>query len=326
MRFQLPLALVTLTACMSNDSEVAQVASDLEQTNGAFDTADEAAQFGEDQLFADAAIEADATVVDEMTADPAIAAMNRPDVAAHDLAVVWGRLPPDPTATEARDWTGELRLSRGGMLVRRRIGFEEQTDRVLPRTRPDLIEIRSITRPFADGLVLRVFDPNPADPTPITLTYTSADASSTYSLELRQLADGPIVIDAGGGNKIVAAGRHRNDACNHGTMRGRWHKLAPHAGAYLGVVANAAGEPIGHVRGIFGERRNGDSVMFGKFIARDGKFTGVINGTFADGKFSARWLDRAGDHGVLHGVTFEGPSLRGGGFVARWEETSCGAN
>ncbi len=320
---QLPFALIAiLPACMTDSpSEVEQVQSDIELENGGLETTDEAPLFGIDEVFATAAIEGDATVADEMAADPTLTAMA--DADGHDLLLAWGRMPPDPTATEARDWSGELRLSRGGMLIRRRVGFEELTDRVLPREAPDRIAFRSITRPFADGLVLRVFDPTPGDVEPIRLTYTPNDGSPAVELELRNLADGPIVVDRGDGNRLVAAGRRRNDACAHGTMRGRWHALTPHAGVYLGIVANAAGDRIGHVRGFYGERRNGDSVVFGKFIAADGRFTGLIAGEYHDGRFEARWIDRAGDHGVLKGVFFDGPTLRGGGYVARWAETSC---
>jgi hypothetical protein len=325
---QLPLVLLAIlpaAACTTdNETPIDEVTNNLELENGGFDTEDEAAQFGIDQAFEGAAIEPASDVSDEMSGD--VAAMDLPGAVAHDLAIVWGRLPPDPTATTGRDWSGTLELSRGGMMIRRRIGFEAATDRVLPRTRRDLIEIQSVTRPFADGLVLRVVDDRPGDPDPIRLTYRSADGTSEHSIDLRDLRDGVVVRDVGDGNRIVAAGRRRNDTCAHGTMRGRWHALTPNAGVYLGVVANAAGEPIGHVRGIYGERRNGDSVLFGKFIDRTGRFTGVINGNY-DGttdSFEARWLDRQGDHGLLRGRFFEGATLRAGGYVARWAETGCG--
>ncbi|MBA2539960.1 MAG: hypothetical protein H0V17_10025 [Deltaproteobacteria bacterium] len=319
------LAALSFGACMTNDATpVEEVTADLELENGGFDTADEAAEFGATTLFAEAQIEPASDVADEMQAD--ITAMDVVGAEAHDMALVWGRLPPDPTATDGRDWSGTLELSRGGMLIRRRIGFELATDRTLPRTRRDLIEFRSVTRPFADGLVLRIVDDRPGDAEPIRLTYRSIDGTRVHTIDLRDLATGPIVRDDGDGNRMVAAGRRRNDSCAHGTMRGRWHALAPNAGVYLGVVANAAGEPIGHVRGIFGERRNGNSVMFGKFIDRDGRFTGVIQGNYdaATDSFEARWLDRQGDHGVLKGLFFEGATLRAGGYVARWAETSCG--
>lgn len=323
---QLPLALIAVlpAACLTNDAPtpIEEVTSDLELENGGFDTVDESALFGMDATFAGAAIEGTSDISDEMSAD--VTAMDIAGAEAHDMALVWGRLPPDITATDAVDWTGTLELSRGGMMIRRRLGFEEATDRVLPRTRRDLIEIQSRTRPFADGLVLRIFDDRPGDAEPIRLTYRSADGTRVNTIELRELRDGPVVRDDGDGNRMIAAGRRRNDGCAHGVMRGRWHAMTPNAGVYLGVVANAAGEPIGHVRGIYGERRNGDSVLFGKFIARDGRFTGVINGNYHDGQFEARWLDRQGDHGVLKGRFFEGASLRAGAYVARWAETSCG--
>jgi len=322
---QLPLALIALlpAACMTTDAPtpIAEVTTDLELENGGFDTTDELAEFGMTAVYAEAAIEGDADVSDEMTTD--VTTMDVAGAEAHDIALVWGRLPPDASATDARDWSGTLELSRGGMLIRRKLGFEEITDRVLPRTRRDLIEVRSITRPFADGLVLRIFDDRQGDAEPIRLTYRSADGTREHVIELRDLRDGPVVRDDGDGNRMIAVGRRRNDQCAHGVMRGRWHAMAPNAGVYLGVVANAAGQPIGHVRGIYGERRNGDSVMFGKFIDRDGRFTGVISGNYHDGAFEARWLDRQGDRGVLEGLFFDGPSLRGGAYVARWAATSC---
>jgi hypothetical protein len=328
MRFKLPFALmlaIPVTACVDSNqpSDVDEVTAAIEQENGGFTTTDEAAAFGAEDLYASAAIESDTAVLDPMASDSSIIAMNASaTVEAHNVLVMWGRMPADPTATTGRDWSGQLRLSRGGMIVRRDVAFEDATDRVLPRTTRDSVEFRSVTRPFADGLVLEIIDPTPADG-PLSLTYTSADGTASYALDLSQLEAGPIVVDAGDGNRLVAAGHRRNDACSHGHMRGRWHALSPHAGVYLGVVANANGEVIGHVRGIYGERRNGDSVMFGKFIDRDGRFTGIINGSYHDGRFEARWIDRAGDHGVLKGAMFEGATLRAGGFVARWAETSC---
>ena len=171
--------------------------------------------------------------------------------------------------------------------------------------------------------MLRIHDDRDADAEPIRLRYESNDGTQAFDIALRDVDQRTVVVHAGEGNRMVAAGRRRNDSCAHGTMRGRWHALAPNAGLYLGVVSNAAGEAIGNVRGIYGERRNGESVLFGKFIDRDGRFTGVINGNYHAGELEARWIDRQGDHGLIHGAFVEGESLRGGGFVSRWAETSC---
>jgi hypothetical protein len=247
-----------------------------------------------------------------------------PGVRARNVLILWGQLPADPNATVVRDWSGSLELNRGGMMIRRRIAFEQATgDRVLPRTDRARIDFISRTRPAADGLVLTVVDPAPGT-SPLTLTYTPTGGQPRV-LELRELAEGPIVVDVGDGNRIIVSARDR-DPCDHGIMRGRWHALDEHHGAYLGIVADEDGAPIGHVRGIYGERKSGEQVFFGKFIGRDGKFRGILAGHYADGEFQGRWLTRAGEHGRLHGVYFRHESLRGGAFAARWGETSCRAN
>jgi len=325
---KLPLALLLASsafACVdSSTNDPSQVASDLDKSNGGNDTTDEAPAFGDQAAFDAMAIETDAEVADPMATDAGVAAIAAmPSLDARRVLVIWGRLPADPTGT-ARDWTGSLALSRGALIVGRTVGFEATTDRLLPRQAADRVAFASVTRPFADGLVLRVLaDGASADP--LVLTYQSAvDATISYQFDLAQLAAGPISIDAGDGNKMIAiALRDHDDTCHHGFMRGRWHALAPHIGVYRGIVADAAGAPIGHVRGIYGERATGEKVLFGKFIDRDGRFVGVLAGTYDSGDLRATWIDRAGDRGKLHGKYVEGPTERAGGFVARWAETTC---
>jgi len=330
MRYQLPLALlltVPAVACTTDssapdDGNLDGVTTAIERENGGYDTADEAPMFGDDALYAAADIEADAAVSDPLATDPAIADLeHNPAVAARDVIVMWGRMPADPNGA-ARTWSGELRLSRGGMVVRRRIAFEEATDRILPRTRRDVIAFQSVTRPHADGLALTVLDPTPADASPLVLTYVSADASATYTIDLGALDAGPVAIDAGDGNQIIAVAHHR-DACDHGFLRGRWRALSPNAGHYAGLVLDAGGQPAGHIRGIYGKRANGEPVFFGKFIAADGTFKGILRGTYDAHQFDGRWLDRAGDHGVLRGLYRAGDTLRGGQFLGRWAEATC---
>ena len=332
----LPLALVlatTAAACVDDAGQTPtepstdDVVSAIEQENGGLDTADEAPEFGIAEVYSAAAIEPVAAEADPIASDPTIVEMARPgapNVVARDLVILWGRWPADPTATTGRDWSGSLQLSRGGMVVRKRIAFEQATDRVLPRTARDLVEFESQTKPHADGLVLTVFDGDAANANPITLTYTP-NGGAAHSLDLSRLANGPIVVDVGDGNRILIAGHRRVDTCEHGFMRGRWRALAPNASAYLGIVTNSDGDPIGHIRGIAGERQSGEKVMFGKFIDRDGNFKGLLKGTYENGHYRARWIDRSGDHGVAGGMYFPGPAMRAGGFLGRWAETSCAA-
>jgi hypothetical protein len=343
MRTQLPLALLLalpatlpLAACATDGADPADdpilgepttedVTAALALENGGFATTDEAPEFGDAALFSGAELESDAAVQDAVAADPQYTALERdPAAAARTVIVMWGQLPADPTAA-ARTWDGELRVSRGGMVVRRRIAFEDRADRLLPRTRRDTVAFQSVTRGHADGLALTVIDPKPADPAALTLTYTSADAAATYSIDLSKLADGPVVIDAGGGAKLIAIAHRRTDACEHGFMRGRWRQLTPNVGHYAGYLLDADGARIGHVRGIYGQRPGGEPVFFGKLINREGGFRGLMRGTFGEGKFEGRWLDRTGDRGVTRGVYIPGAALRAGHFLGRWAERTCDA-
>jgi len=330
MRHQLPLALILASstfACVDNSAsgtdDANQVTSALEQENGGFDTTDEAPLFGDDAAYEAAAIETTTAVTDVMAADPTVTTLeNAPSGARHRVLIAWGRMPLDPTATTGRNWSGSITVSRGALVVGRTLGFEEATDRLLPRQSRDRVDFQSATRPFADGLVLRVLDPDPTQGA-LHLTYTSADAATTYDLDLSQLANGPISIDAGDGNRVIAVALRELDGCDHGFLRGRWVALRPGMGVYRGIVANADGELAGHIRGIWGQRKNGDKVMFGKFIDTEGRFRGILAGTYEAGRWHARWIVASGDHGVAGGLYFDAPNVRGGGFLGRWAETSC---
>lgn len=331
MRFQLPLALlltVPTIACTTDATtppaeDLDEVTDALELEDGGYDTSDEAPLFGDDALYAGADLEADAAVADPMAADPAVVDLETSASAeARNVIVMWGRMPADPDGA-IRDWSGSLRLSRGAMVIRRRIALEQPADRIHPRTRRDEIVFASTTSVHADGFALTVLDPTPADPTPLTLTYLSADSSVTYTLDLGAAAEAPVVVDAGDGNQLVALGHRRRDPCENGFLRGRWRAMTPNAGHYAGLVLDADGEPMGHIRGIYGTRRNGEPVFFGKFIARSGGFRGLVRGTYDARHFNGRWIDRGGDRGVVHGVYRAGQTLRAGHFLGRWAEKTC---
>lgn len=325
---QLPFALLLASAAACVDQagstdNTAATQSAIEQTNGGETTADEAPMFGDQAAFDAAGIEADAAVTDTMASDPSVATIAAaPDLASHRVIIAWGKLPADPNGP-ARDWSGSLTISRGALVVSRTIGFEAATDQLLPRTDKAVVAFDSITKPFVDGLALRVLDPTGSSTDPLTLTYAPANGGTSYTLDLAQLASGPLVVDAGDGFKIVAAELRDKDGCEHGFMRGRWHQLLPNLGVYRGLVVGPEGGVVGHVRGIYGERKNGDKVMFGKFIDDAGHFKGIIAGTYGSGDFDAKWITKDGDHGVIKGKYIESPDTRGGLFAARWADAAC---
>lgn len=331
MRQQLPIALLlaaSTAACVDNAPSAGEptqsdVTSALEQENGGFDESDELPMFDQPAAFQAAAIEDDDVAADEMASDPRVSSIeNLATAARHRVLVAWGRMPADPDATTGRNWSGSITTSRGALVVGRTIGFEELGDQLLPRQSPDRVDFRSFTRPHADGMILRLADPDPTAG-PLQLTYTSADGAHTFDLDLAQLATGPLSIDAGDGNRVIAVALRDREGCDHGFMRGRWVALREHLGAYRGVIANADGEPIGHIRGIWGQRQTGEHVMFGKFIGNEGEFRGILAGTYENGHWRARWITRTGEHGVAGGLYFPAPDVRGGVFGGRFAETGC---
>jgi hypothetical protein len=312
------------TGCVDQPDEIAAA---LEEENGGLDTEDEAPMFDDAVAFTEASVEAPGTYADPFASDAETSTMFAlPGAVGARVAMVWGQLPPDlsPEAF-APDWSGSLSVNRGAIVVRRTIGFEDATDRVLPRTDRTRVDFESITRPFADGLVLQIVDPDPDAVEPLTLTYDRIDGTS-HTLELAELLAGPVVRTVDDqGDKIVVAALRRNDTCDHGFGRGRWHAVREGLGRMIGVIGDDEHNPIGHIRGIWGARHDGEQVFFGKYIDADGHFRGIFSGHYRDGDMVGHWLGRGGEVGRIQGRYEEsapGPRV-GGHFMLRWAETSC---
>jgi hypothetical protein len=317
-------------ACADRTDDADEIAAALEQENGGLDMEDEAPLFGADDELAAAEVEGSVEYSDALAEDTEIIAMRARDGALRArIVLAWGQLPPDRDPEEyVRDWSGRLRLNRGAIVVRRTIGFEEATDRVEPRTDRLEVAFASVTRPFADGLVLDIVDDDPASAEPLTLRYERSEGGEReYRVaDLLERPDRTIVDDEG--NRMVAIALRHRDACDHGFARGRWRALRDQLGGMIGEVFDADGAPIGHIRGIWGVRRNGEHVFHGKYIDRDGRFRGLFGGHYRDGELVGRWLTRGGEHGRLDGRYEETvPGRRAGGhFALRWAETSCAAD
>src|SRR5882672_11155286 len=122
MRHQLPFMLflaAPVVACVDQGStdDATQVASALEKSDGGYTRADEAPMFAADSEYSAAAIESDAATTDAMASDPGVTSIdNATTTDGRDLIVLWGRIPGDPNAQDARDWSGQLALSRGALV------------------------------------------------------------------------------------------------------------------------------------------------------------------------------------------------------------------
>ena len=322
------LALPLAACAQDSFDDPDQIGEAVNELNGGLDMEDEAPIFGEADLFDSADLADEITVTDEMENNEELVAMNlRPGALRIHAALRWGQIPFDRDAEDIIEWSGRFSLNRGALLVRKRLAFEEATgDRIETRTDLRSVDFRSTTRPASDGLRITIIDPTPEYTEPRLLDYSDADGS-VHSVDLVDLLGAPQSVDVDDrGNRIVlVAMPERDNSCRSGFMRGRWHQVVRHGGRLVGRVRNAQGEPLGHMRGVYGQRDNGNKVFFGKYIGSDGAFKGIFAGRYREGHFRGRWMTRSGDVGALGGryrETIPGPEL-GGHYVGRFAETNC---
>jgi hypothetical protein len=310
------------------DEQAEEIASALERENGGLDMEDEAPLFDDENGFASAEIEAEHEYDDAMADDREVQAeLGAPGAAIYHATVLWGQMPPDRESELVVDWTGTLSVNRGAILIRRVIAFEDRTDSVDRRRDRRTIRFSSVTRPHVDGFRLTIVDPAPESDEPLVLTY-DPDAGEIFSASMAALLEGPqsLEIDDTGNRFVAVAQREPIDVCNHGFVRGRWHRVRDGRGVLYGHVTDAEGGRIGHVRGVYGTRRDGEQVFFGKYIDIEGRFRGLFGGTYGDGDFRGRWMVRDDlEHGILGGEYRERRLTRGigGHFLGRWAQTSC---
>jgi hypothetical protein len=288
----------------------------------------ETPMFGAATSFDEAGLpEPETAVADELAESEAMLTMKQaPDTVAFETVALWGQLPANFSNETPHNWSGMLSVNRGAIIVRRAIAFESETDHVLPRTDPQVVAFSSATAPHHDGLRLTILDPTPGAAEPQVLTYTT-EGGVVFMTTLKELVAGPqgAQVDDANNRFVALALAHPVDACQFGLLGGRWHHVAKGRGRFLGIVADASGDPIGHVKGIYGVRESGEQVFFGKYINSAGEFRGILAGHYDNGHYAGKWLHTSGEVGALGGIYHEsipGPET-GGHFIGRWAETSC---
>lgn len=114
-----------------------------------------------------------------------------------------------------------------------------------------------------------------------------------------------------------------DDACAHGRLMGRYRELREGLGVGRGRVVGPEGRVLGHIRFIWGTRRDGTHVAFGKLIDLEGNPRGLFRGVAEDGEFRGQWIRRNGNHGVMAGRYADPRRLPGGIFAGRWHRVDC---
>jgi hypothetical protein len=312
--------------------EAQQIASELELDNGGLTTADEAPQFGEPSAYAEEEIPAPENVIaDETESAPEVQTLSAtPGAKRFEAVLLWGQIPPDFSNKTPHLWSGTVSVSRGALIVRHSIRFEDKTDHLMSRTDPKSVSFSSITLPANDGLRVTVIDPTPGAPEPLTLSYEGKDGTA-FSAPISALLGGPVAeaVDSAGNRIAAAAIDVPVDVCQNGFLGGHWRRVLGERGRLRGALVDAHGDVMGHMRGIWGERKNGEKVFFGKFIDPAGHFRGIFAGHYASGHYDGHWVTGGGEVGKLGGMYLvtdgAGPKVSGF-YLGRWGETSCKLN
>lgn len=319
-------AVLLLSGCSEGDSGALVPAADQNPPGfdpddpfGGFTMTDEEPAFGDPDLLAGAAEEADAG--DGMRNHPEIGAMDEdPDVRIYALAIVWGNLPGQEVRHGERceadgtdyDWSGSVSVTTGAMVLKNTISFERrQGDRVVfPRTDRQTIEWVSHTGCGHDGLRLLVYQ-RPADEAGGILRFETALYSSEVPISSLAEMDEVIDVDAEGNQvRFLGSAVLPHEQTGRGFMRGRWGVMAPgdSVGHFQGIWVCARGRVEGYMRGYYGHNDAGRRVFFGKYIDERGGFRGILRGTWNPapqegrplegrrGTFEGRWLDDGGRH------------------------------
>jgi len=347
---------VLMFGCSKNPSEPTPSSSiNLNSPTGGYTASDEQAAFGNPVLAGSGSEES--TFNDPVLTSPSVdSIVNDSTCGFYHFRTIWGHLVYDSTENTVTDWTGNLEISRGALVVRRIIRFETG-DYILPRTDRRKIEWVSHTSTHNDGLAVDVFVPRPkpildttyvvdslgdtsmvVDTTfppvdPVTLTFTTPPYSRTFSLaELMKL---DTVVDLPDSNQVAFWGmRMYRHVCPRGFLAGSW---GPRDTAGIGLIQgrwiNQLGNVPGFYEGHYGIDSNGIKLFFGKWIDSTGRFEGFLRGTWgflpphdvADtlvirGWFAGNILDAGRNRvGVLRGKFVRVADTPAGFMEGRWK-------
>jgi hypothetical protein len=289
----------------------------LTDTYGGYTPTSEAPGFGDSEILA---LEGSEPAEDPLARSPLIDSLNRlENVDVYSLELLWGQLEFDSTVTEITDWSGSLAVERGAVIAARLICFDHGDHLVRPRGRPRMLEWKSQTAPHYDGILVFIYDPQPDSfDTENTVTFTTEPYSRTFTMS--ELVSIEEIVDVGDNQVSITAFLSEPLECGKGFMAGRWHRH-PHGdkGRFHGHWISADGYILGHLKGHYGTRDDGEQVMFGKWIGIGGAFRGLLRGHwgYEDGTedperccgwFDGRWDNAAGTKlGSYEGKWFASP-------------------
>ncbi len=314
----LPLALIAtllLAVGCSNNSPVQPNSQTENFTDpfGGYTATAESPAFGDQQLLATSAGEV--AYDDPILKSPAVDSMvSDSEAGVYYFRALWGQLRYDSTVTTSTDWSGSLTVSRGAIVVRRLIRFEEGQDYIKDRTDSNLVEWVSSTTVHHDGIAFGIFVPPAsndsmmATDSDVTVTFETGPYSRTFTLAEIAALDTIVTLDDADSNAVAFFGfRYYRGQCRKGFVSGGWGYDREGMGRFRGMWTSRNGELLGYVQGHFGQDSSGQKVFYGKWISADGSFEGLLRGT---------WKGRVPNHVPDHARRYAGGWFKGGVFDA----------
>jgi hypothetical protein len=290
------VSAIALLAIGCSDESTAPDPGAVEETNledpfGGFTSQDEQPAFGDADLAESVA--AEVPYEDVMVDDPEIKRWreaHHDSVHVYAVTLLWGMLTEDPASTirpddppdvPVTDWTGYVRVNRGGVLLRSVVAFEPE-DRIIPRLHRRQIGWISHTTVSFDGIRILVyqhfFDGQSGETD--SLTVVAGDHRWDFLVNDLAELDYEESVDAIGNKFALRSLQLVPTVCAHGFLGGSW--AAPESstglGAFHGRWVSRDGSVAGFVRGHYGIDRAGRKVLFGKYVDLDGDFRGFLRG------------------------------------------------
>lgn len=329
----LMLALVLMAGCelFSPDQSDSDRPAEISEFGG-FTASDEAPAFGDIDLLK--GYPEDEPFDDDMEDDPEVRNAKKDRRAKqYALRIIWGNVERrDSTLADAEDctvsdWSGMIEVDGGVAIIKRLILFEPGDSIVRPRGGPRKVQWVSYTKDHVDGLLLKIIDL--PDPPPREVRNTLAITTPFYTGEIA-LADLEdyrefVIYDDCNAISIVATCIEPLH-CPKGFMEGRWAAETDTSGYFKGAWIGNQGTLMGHLRGVYGIRE-GQRVLFGKWISTSGDFQGLLRGRWTpidgedgpDGFFEGRWVDEnLNPEGFFRGHYAICPDNNAGTFHGRW--------
>ncbi len=282
-----------------------------------YNTSDEEPGFGDEEILG--------MVEDEIYPDPFADQITTQSIGdTIHIRVLWGNLIVDPDQEDAFDYSGEIRIDDGLLVIERTVMFDFWDTEIETREDPTLVAWHSNIRPHYDGLVLRLEPGATADDENflhIGIGPYTRDLSVTELLNLLLLEP------TGNDDDHVAIASHLSTGEGSGFVSGRWRDLPEREGGVLKAKWESGdGELYGHTRCRYIPDSDTTGAVKGKYIDVDGNFMGLLEGTYTDtpdeeqsGAFDLDWLDDASGHnGRVQGIYLKRDTFGNGFALANW--------